>query len=189
MHEQPFTCENDLKELVRRLDSCELAAGEFGHAQHLAAGMWYLEAYGFDEALQRFGASLLRLLAHHGKTTGYNHTMTRFWLLRLEEIRRNTKTAGRPGSIGIHQLANRAIERLNRTELVFEHYTRETLFSDAAKDGWVEPDLPAKKTRDGARRGGRSAFPDKGVKEPARGVTGAVIDADGAGVGVGHGEG
>lgn len=127
--------ENDAEvwALVERLEQCRLSPGEFSHRNHLAVGMAYLHASGgMEAALERLRATLLRYIAHLGKT-GYHETMTRFWLLRLEELR--GIHAGWP----LHQLCNSAADELADKDLVYEYYDRERLMSPEARAGWVEP--------------------------------------------------
>lgn len=128
-----FKTDREVWTLVERLEQCRLAPEEFGHRNHLAAGMAYLHVSGsVDEALARLRGTLLRYIAHLGKT-GYHETLTRFWLLRLEELR--LEHAGKP----LHRLCEIAADDLRDKDLVYAYYDRERLMSDEAKAGWVEP--------------------------------------------------
>lgn len=128
-----FESEAEVWALVERLEQCRLAPGEFSHRNHLAVGLAYLHtADSVESALERLRATLLRYIAHLGKT-GYHETMTRFWLLRLAEVRDGR--AGWP----LHKLCSVAADELADKELVHEYYDREVLMSAEARGGWVEP--------------------------------------------------
>jgi hypothetical protein len=112
-------------EEVRRFETCEYALEEFGHREHLKVAWTYLEMYGYEGALAKMRAGLLRLSAHHNKKR-YNETITVFWLRKLQQ----------------HQ-GEDPLEIFRNTgkEVLFRHYTRERVMSDQAKQMWIEPDL------------------------------------------------
>ena len=110
---------------VRRFEGCEYALEEFSHSQHLKVAWTYLELYGYEAALARMRAGLLRFSAHHRKS-GYNETITVFWLKKLQTHGENDLTD--------------ALEKVDK-DMLFRHFTRERVMSDEAKQHWVEPDL------------------------------------------------
>lgn len=128
-----FKDDAEVRGLVQKVERCELAPSEFDHENHLAVGMAYLAGCGAVEAaLDKLRATLLRYTAHLGKTV-YHETMTRFWLLRLEDVR--AANAGAP----LHRLCAVAAAELGNKELVYEYYDREVLMSDEARKQWVGP--------------------------------------------------
>ena len=110
---------------VCRFENCEYALEEFGHDEHLKVAWTYLQLYGYETALTRMRAGLLRFTAHYNKT-GYNETITVFWMRRLQQHCGEDWTDVVPGS---------------GKETLFRHYTRERVMSDEAKRSWIEPDL------------------------------------------------
>ena len=110
---------------VRRFEDCEYALEEFVHAEHLKVAWTYLQLYGYDAAVTKMRAGLLRFSAHHNKT-GYNETITVFWLRQLQQHRGEDPKEFFP--------------RVGK-EALFRHYTRERVTSDQAKQAWIEPDL------------------------------------------------
>jgi len=110
---------------VRRFEGCEYALEEFHHSEHLKVAWTYLGLYGYEAALDRMRTGLLRFSAHHNKT-GYNETITVFWLRKLQQHRGEDPEEFLP----------RAAK-----EALFLHYTRERVMSDQAKQVWIEPDL------------------------------------------------
>jgi hypothetical protein len=71
--------------LVDRLERCMLAKEEFHHRDHLTVAMVYLYASDRETAMDRMRTSLKRFAAHHGVTGLYHETLTRFWLLQVEQ--------------------------------------------------------------------------------------------------------
>jgi hypothetical protein len=106
---------------VRRFELCEYRLEEFGHGEHLKVAWTYLQLYGYDIALDRMRGGLKRFSAHHNKT-GYNETITAFWMRKLQQ-----RCA----------VDLKAIPK----EMLFLHYTRDRVMSDEAKRQWIEPDL------------------------------------------------
>jgi hypothetical protein len=108
-------------EEVRRFEDCEYPLQEFTHAEHLKVAWTYLQLYGYDTALARMRTGLQRFSAHHNKT-GYNETITVFWMRKLQQD-------------------CSAELRYIPKETLFLHFTREYVMSDEAKRQWMEPDL------------------------------------------------
>ena len=105
--------------LVDRLERCLLAKEEFHHRDHLAVATAYLYAAAFETAMDRMRTSLKRFAAHHGVTGLYHETLTRFWLLQVDQRLDRSRCLR-------HSV--RAIqETFNDKKLVFEYYSRSGL--------------------------------------------------------------
>ncbi|HET7746551.1 MAG TPA: hypothetical protein VFM29_04565 [Vicinamibacteria bacterium] len=101
---------------LRAFERGEVPASEFGHASHLRLALACLEeSPGVDEAAARMAAALRAFAASVGRPEKYHHTMTLFWV--------------------------RMVARLLDRDLPLAYYSRERLFGDAARAGWLEPDL------------------------------------------------
>jgi hypothetical protein len=88
----------------------------FDHGAHLALALEYLRASpSFDDAAARMEETLRANAGAVGVPEKYHHTVTLFWM--------------------------RMIARLMDKELPLSYYSSERLFSDAARLGWLEPDL------------------------------------------------
>lgn len=128
---------DEIEAVVRGFESCELQPSEFTHAAHLTVALWYLSRLGAPEATARMRAGLYRFLNHHGLGNGkYNETITLFW---IKVIRKFLDDADAKGSLA--DIANQMIASFSSSQLVFDYYSRERVFSEEAKGGWVEPDL------------------------------------------------
>jgi hypothetical protein len=119
--------------LVDRLERCLLAKEEFHHRDHLAVASMYLYSSDFESALERMRSSLKRFAAHHGVTGLYHETLTRFWLLQVEQHIDRSNC--------LNRCVNAIQEKLNDKNLAFEYYSRDRIESKAAKETWLEPDL------------------------------------------------
>jgi len=118
--------------LVDRLERCLLAKEEFHHRDHLAVAVVYLYASDLEAAMDRMRGSLQRFANHHGVTGLYHETLTRFWLLQVEQRLDRSEC--------LEQSVSKVQEQLNDKNLAFEYYSRERIDSREARDKWVEPD-------------------------------------------------
>jgi hypothetical protein len=90
----------------------------FDHRAHIRLAIDCLtEAPSFDEAAGRMAAILRGKAAAAGHPEKYHHTMTLFWM--------------------------QMVAALLDKNLPLAYYSAERLSSDAARTGWVEPDLKA----------------------------------------------
>jgi hypothetical protein len=119
--------------LVDRLEHCLLKKDEFHHRDHLAVAAAYLYISDFEGALDRMCGSLKRFAAHHGVNGLYHETLTRFWLLQVEQ-RLDRRLA-------LCECVRKVQEQLSDKELAFKYYSREMLNSAEARVRWIEPDM------------------------------------------------
>jgi hypothetical protein len=116
---------------VRAFERGEIAPADFHHASHLRLALAYLaDSASEEEAAERMAAALRRFAAAAGHPEKYHHTITLFWM--------------------------RMVARLLDKELPLAYYSRERLWSDAARAAWLDPDL---QTLDGPTTG--SATPPR----------------------------
>ena len=95
---------------------------------------WYLSRFPAELALEKMRASLLRFTEHHG-VKRYHETITRFWLLVVQDFLRTTLDQA-----PLAEKVNELIRRYNDKNLLFEFYDRERVMSDEARRTWIEPD-------------------------------------------------
>jgi hypothetical protein len=119
--------------LVDRLERCLLAKEEFHHRDHLTVAVVYLYASNLEVAVDRMRATLKRFAAHHSVSGLYHETLTRFWLMQVEQrLDRNEC---------LSESVKKVRDQLNDKNLVFNYYSRERIESKEAKATWLEPDL------------------------------------------------
>ena len=119
--------------LVDRLERCLLRKEEFHHRDHLTVAVVYLYASDLETAMDRMRASLKRFAAHHGVTGLYHETLTRFWLIQVDQRLDRSEC--------LSESVKKVREQLNDKNLVFNYYSRERIESKEAKEKWIEPDL------------------------------------------------
>lgn len=64
--------------------------------------------------------------------------MTVFWIKLVHETLSSLGAAG-----SLLEQTNAVVERLSDSRIVYEYYSKEMVESEAARRGWVEPDLKA----------------------------------------------
>ena len=127
----------EIEVVVRGFESCKTGKGEFTHRDHLTVALWYLSVTNLEEAIDRMRAGLLRFLDHHGvDRKKYNETLTVFWI----EMVWRTLNEIEP-DVPLVEKCNTVIEALQNPGLAFEYYSEELVWSDDARERWVEPDL------------------------------------------------
>ena len=132
-----FRSDAELEALVRRFEDCAIAPAEFTHRAHLAVALWYLTHAPHGEAAALMRAGLLRFITHNGvEPQKYNETITLFWLKLIGHFHKQAG-ARRP----LSEVANELLARFGDARLLFKHYSRELIQTEAAKTAWVEPDL------------------------------------------------
>ena len=130
-----FKADEEIIDLVRRFESCEINPADFRHYQHLTVALWYVMHFPYDIASDKIRAGIKKLAAAYGKT-GYHETMTLFWLLIVRDF-----AAVSSSSESTCDLANRLVMSCTGKDLIKEYYSEELLATVEAKDRWVEPDL------------------------------------------------
>lgn len=119
--------------LADRLERCLLGKEEFHHRDHLAVATAYLYAGDFASTLARMRTSLTRFAAHHGVSGLYHETLTRFWLLQVEQ-RLDRRLA-------LCEAVKKIQEQLADKDLPLRYYSKDVLDSADARMRWIEPDL------------------------------------------------
>src|SRR5437899_4600348 len=112
--------------LVDRLERCLLGNKEFHHRDHLAVAMVYLYATDFETALDRIRITLKRFAAHHGLSGLYHETLTRFWLQQVQ--------SRLDRQLCLRESVGKVQAELNDKNLPFEHYSRERINSQEARE-------------------------------------------------------
>jgi hypothetical protein len=103
---------------IAAFESGRLPPQDFHHADHLRLALAYLaDSASVAEATDRMAAALRAFAREAGHEEKYHHTMTIVWV----------------------RLAARLLDK----NLPLAYYSRDRLFSAAARERWIEPDLQA----------------------------------------------
>jgi hypothetical protein len=127
------------EELVRQFQSLTLPKAAWTHHAHLQIGLWHVLRFSQDEALVRLRGGIRALNESHGSAntdqSGYHETITRFWVLWISQF-----LTGAEATASVDALAASLIFAAH-SNLPLQYYSRERLYSVAARLSWVEPDL------------------------------------------------
>jgi hypothetical protein len=136
LHER-YGGEEEVAEVVRLFESCELPPTAFGHREHLIVALCYLLRMSDAEALERLRARLGKYVRAHGINPNlYHETLTVFWLKRVRAFITRACT-GRTQA----EMANLLAAECGDSRLIFSYYSKELIDSEAARREWTEPDL------------------------------------------------
>jgi hypothetical protein len=135
-----FATAQDIESFIRQFEARSLPKPRWTHHAHLVVGLWYLTHHSADDALcivrQRICACNEAVGTANTDSSGYHETLTRLFL----------------HSIAAHMFAHRSESLASSLALLLQSpladkdwplslYSRERLFSVAARHGWLEPDL------------------------------------------------
>jgi hypothetical protein len=110
--------------------------GSFGHRDHLRVAFAYARRGGVDHAVARAREGLRRFTAAHGQAGRYHETLTMAWARVVGHYALGAPEHDFEAFLAAHP-------RLLERDLLCAHYSRERLFSEAARAAFVEPDLLA----------------------------------------------
>jgi hypothetical protein len=103
-----------------------------------------------EAALEDTRATIRAFLSHHGiAPTRYHETLTRAWLLAVDHFMQRTPEASSADDF----IARNPV--LLDSRIMLTHYSAERLFSVAAREGFLEPDIEAIPRRTAGGPGGR----------------------------------
>jgi hypothetical protein len=132
-----YQTDEEVLEVVRRFESCELPPADFNHREHLLVALCYLLRMNETDALGRVRARINAYVAAHGVNPNlYHETITVFWLKR---VRAYLARAG--DGLGLAEMTNALAAECGSSRLIFDYYSKRLIDSNEARRGWVEPDL------------------------------------------------
>lgn len=137
---RPFASATAIRRVGERLLARTLPKPEWTHEAHLAACTWLLlERPEINPEIQLPGIIRAYNVAVGGvndDTQGYHETLTQFYIRGVRKF-----LAGAPQSDLLDAVNGLLASPLAERDWSFKHYSRETLFSVAARRGWTEPDI------------------------------------------------
>jgi hypothetical protein len=136
-----FTSDDELRRIAEGVMARSLPKSAWTHGAHVAAAVWIIARC---PALvpERDMPGLIRAYNEatgtpNTETGGYHETIT------LASLRAASAfLAGLPAGMALYAACNALLESpLGRRDWMLAHWSRERLFSSAARRRWVEPDL------------------------------------------------
>jgi hypothetical protein len=122
------------QEFCHAFESLAIPNELFRHREHIRIAWIYSTHFPEEEAVARMVRGIRAFAAHHGAAKKYHHTITLAWMqLVRHEVR--FSPAGQHFSSFLA-----ASPHLLDVRLLADYYSSERLNSDAARNGWLEPD-------------------------------------------------
>ena len=134
-----YTTESEIEELVRTFEDATVSRDDWKHAEHLIVALHYLSKHNIEMATEKMRSGIFKLLTEGfgvdlSKDMPYHETLTVFWMRTVADF--NTSKNGD----SLPDKARELVERYDK-DYPLRFYSREFLFSDAARSAFVEPDL------------------------------------------------
>lgn len=138
-----FQSDDEVTHIAHGLVNATLPKSAWTHAAHFAASLWLLRRDG----LTAVSAAMPEIIRRYNEacglantdTTGYHETIT-LASLQAAEAHLRSHAADQP----LHDVVNRLMATdLGRPDWLMTYWTRELLFSPAARRVWLAPDLKA----------------------------------------------
>ncbi len=133
-HDIPFATDAEIETFVVRFEACEWPYERWTHRAHLALAVVYLRRYPPGEALAQVRAAIQRYNKACGDPNGYHETITVLFMRRVNWALHYELTGT------LVQLVDGLYKRCT-LDWLLRYYSRECLWSAAARAGWIEPDL------------------------------------------------
>ena len=119
------------------VEACEIDLVEFNHRAHIRLAYIYLAENSAAKAYELVKEALHQLLIHNNiePSAKYHETQTKAWLLAVEQFKQKSNQC---------HSADKFIEvnpALLDTSLLLTHFSSQKLFSDEARNIFIQPDL------------------------------------------------
>lgn len=129
---------DEIHALLRSFEDASVARGVWKHAEHLVVALCYLEEHDLETATNKMRDGLFDLLTKGfgvdlTKEMPYHETLTVFWMRTVYAY--SLMIDGT-----LVEKANGLVNLFDK-DYPLRFYSRELLFSDAARSGFIDPDL------------------------------------------------
>jgi len=132
-----YSLSSEDQEFKRQVEACEFPVPDFDHRAHLRLAYIYLVEEKVESAMQRMRNALLGLLKHVGidPSAKFHETLTQTWILAVHHFMQHTNE-----SKSADDFIDKNTKMLD-SRIMMTHYSAEVLFSDQARQAFVEPNL------------------------------------------------
>lgn len=130
------TCTTDI-EFLRAFEQCSLPEDQWTHRAHVRMAWLYLQQRPISQAIPVVRDGIKRYNASLKKPLAYHETITQVFLRLIAHRMQSVKSGKSFEEFCVHNpdLLDRKMAAL------LKHYRKETLFSQAARETFVSPDL------------------------------------------------
>jgi hypothetical protein len=133
-----YETKDELRNVMTRFENLTIDREKWGHPEHLIVAYYYSRENSLESAYSLMKEGIFRLLSAFGVDMNnempYHETLTVFWITVVHNF-----ASTRPPDDDLESCAA-MIEEL-RKDLPLRYYSRELLFSDTARTGFIPPDL------------------------------------------------
>ena len=120
---------------LRAFEDLSFPADLFHHREHIRVAWLYLKSSDASRAAERMSEGIRRFANHQGATQKYQHTLTLAWMRLVAAALVET-----PEGYTFEQFLA-AHPDLDDKNVLAKYYSNELMQTNAAAEGWVEPDL------------------------------------------------
>ena len=116
-------------------ESLKIPNEMFHHREHIRLAWIYSRQFPQEEVLGRMMQGIQAFAKHHGAASKYHHTITVAWMRLVRDAVRQAPQAPEFNTFAAAHV------HLFHPRLLEYYYSKARLQNDAARHGWVEPDL------------------------------------------------
>lgn len=120
------------QEFLSQFEDCTLPKELFKHHSHLRLAWLYLQRYSAEEASVKIHQGIIRYATSIGAQAIYHETLTQLWIRLVQ--------GAMAGEGSFDEFMGKHPELINK-DLPKEYYSAGCLDSEAARKGWIAPDL------------------------------------------------
>src|SRR5688572_13616324 len=131
--------ESEILDLVKSFEDATISRDDWRHAEHLVVALYYITRHDMETATGKMRDGIFNLLRKAfsvdlTKEMPYHETLTVFWMRTIAEFNASKNGASLLGK------ANEVAAVYDK-DYPLRFYSREFLFSDRAREEFVDPDL------------------------------------------------
>lgn len=131
--------ESEIEALVRSFEDATIGRDDWGHPEHLVVALYYLTGYEIETATAKMRNGIFKLLREGfavdlTREMPYHETLTVFWMRTVAEFNASKNGAS------LLDKANEVVAKYDKDYPLW-FYSKEYLFSDNARERFVEGDL------------------------------------------------
>lgn len=133
-----FKDEEEIADVVRGFEDATISRDAWKHAEHLTVALHYLNLHDIETATDRMRSGIFKLLGAFKvdltKEMPYHETLTVFWMRTVADFNASKNGAS------LLDKANELVANYDK-DYPMRFYSREFLFSDEAREKFVDGDL------------------------------------------------